>query len=186
MPLSKGSFYCAYSMISVMEPAPTVRPPSRMEKPKSFFHRDGVDQLDAHLNVIARHAHFHSLGKRDDTRNVGGSEIELRTIVGQERSVTSALFLLQNVNLTLDLVVRCNGTGLRQNLPSLDLRSLNTAEKRTDVIAGSGPHPTACGTFRYLSQHTSWTRCEDQPAAPDRIHAEPHAQHGLSQRYRDR
>ena len=88
-----------------------------------------------HLNVIAGHAHFHIIGKCDNAGNVSCSEVELRSVVVEERSMTSALFLLQNVNLTAELGVGVNGTGLAKNLASLDVSSLDTTEKSTDVIA---------------------------------------------------
>ena len=36
----------------------------------------------------------------DDAGDVGGTEVELRTIVVEERGVTAALVLVQDVNLT--------------------------------------------------------------------------------------
>ena len=78
---------------------------------ETLFDSDRSDKLNIHLNVIAGHAHLYAFGKSDNTGNVGGSEIELRTIVGEEGSMTAALFLGQNVNLTAELGVRMNGAG---------------------------------------------------------------------------
>ena len=50
--------------------------------------------------------------------------------------MTSAFFLGQNVHLALELGVRMNGAGLRQNLSALDFISLDTTEQSADVIAG--------------------------------------------------
>ena len=51
-------------------------------------------------NVVAGHNHFNTLrGASIDTGNVGGPEIELGTIAGEERGMTAAFFLRQNVNL---------------------------------------------------------------------------------------
>ena len=47
-------------------------------------------------------------GKRYNTCNVSSSEIELRTIVVEERCMTSAFFLSQNINLTVEFGVRMN------------------------------------------------------------------------------
>ena len=66
----------------------------------------GVLKLNAHNNVIAGHAHLSSLGKSDSTGNVGSSEIELRTIVIEERCMTAALVLSKDVNLALELCMR--------------------------------------------------------------------------------
>ena len=49
--------------------------------------------------------------------------------------MTAALFLGQNVNLTLEFGVRMNGTGFRQNLAALDFISLHAAEQNAHVIA---------------------------------------------------
>ncbi len=55
------------------------------------------------LNVVARHNHFGALGQVSNTGDVGGAEVELRTIAFEERCVTAAFFLSQDVNLTLEL-----------------------------------------------------------------------------------
>ena len=67
-----------------------------------------------------RSAHLNTLGKGDDAGNVGGTEVELGTIVVEERGVTAAFILGQNVDLRGELLVAGNGTGLRNNLASLD------------------------------------------------------------------
>ena len=63
----------------------------------AFFHGNRGDQLNVHINVVAGHAHLSALGQGDDAGNVGGTEVELRTIVVEERGMTAALFLLQDV-----------------------------------------------------------------------------------------
>src|SRR6478672_2788977 len=47
---------------------------------ETLVHRDRRDQLDRHLNVVARHHHLHALWKLYRARYVSGSEVELRTI----------------------------------------------------------------------------------------------------------
>ena len=73
-------------------------------------------------------------GSSHNTGNVSSSEVELRTVVVEERSMTATLVLGQNVYLTGELVMRGDGAGLSQNLSSLDLSSLNTTKQSTDVI----------------------------------------------------
>ena len=74
----------------------------------AFFNSDGVDQRYGHLDAIARHHHF-SVGtivsgeRIDGAGHVSGTHVELRTVAGEERSVTSAFFLLEDVNLGLEL-----------------------------------------------------------------------------------
>ena len=94
-----------------------------------------MDQLDAHLNVIAGHAHLCALGQMADTCNVSCSEVELRTIVVEERCMTAALVLGQYVNLSCELAMAGNGTWLSNNLATLDICSVDTTEKKTYVIS---------------------------------------------------
>ena len=51
---------------------------------QTLLDSDGGDQLNAHLDVIAGHAHLGALGQSDDAGNVGGAEVELGTIVVEE------------------------------------------------------------------------------------------------------
>ena len=75
---------------------------------ESLFNSDRSDKLNIHLDIIARHAHLGAFGKSDNAGNIGSSEVELRTIVVEERSMTAAFFLGQNINLTVELGVRMN------------------------------------------------------------------------------
>ena len=79
--------------------------------------------------------HLVALGQLDDAGHVGGTEVELRTIVLEEGSMTAALFLLQDVHLALELGVGMHGTGLSQNLATLDLVTLHTTQQSADVVA---------------------------------------------------
>src|SRR3546814_15904378 len=56
-----------------------------------FFHRDRNDQFDLNRHVIARHDHFRAFRKRHDTGHVRRAEVELRTVVREERRMTAAL-----------------------------------------------------------------------------------------------
>src|SRR5262245_50121750 len=71
-----------------------------------LLHRDGLDQLDAHRGGVAGHDHLGALGQRDHTGDVRGPEVELRTIVVEERGVPAALLLGEDVHLRLELRVR--------------------------------------------------------------------------------
>ncbi len=82
---------------------------------QTFFHSDRGDQLNGHVNVITRHTHLCAFRQVDNTGNVSGSEIELGTIVVEERSMTAAFVLGQYVYMTLELGVRMNGAGLSNN-----------------------------------------------------------------------
>ncbi len=86
--------------------------------------------------MVAGTAHINAFGKLDNTGNVGGSEVELRSVTGYEGFLTAAFFLGQNVYLALELGVRMNGSGFAENLSALDLVLGNAAEEAADVIAG--------------------------------------------------
>ena len=57
---------------------------------KALLHSYGMNQLYSHLYVVARHAHLSSSRKLAYAGNVSCSEVELRTIVVEERCVTAA------------------------------------------------------------------------------------------------
>ena len=101
-----------YSIIWETTPEATVRPPSRIAKRRPLVHGDGRDQRALHVDVVARHNHLNALGQLDVAGNVGGAEVELRTVAVEEGSMTAAFFLGQNVNLALELGVGMNGAGL--------------------------------------------------------------------------
>src|SRR5690349_22649852 len=69
-----------------------------------LFHGDRRDELDGDRDVVARHNHFRTFGELDGARHVGGAEVELRTIVREERRVTATLFLIQDVGLSRELL----------------------------------------------------------------------------------
>src|SRR5690606_12096838 len=101
-----------------------------------FFHRDRNDQLHVNRHVVARHNHFRAFRKRNDARHVRRAEVELRTVVREERRVTAAFFLRQDVGFGLELLVRLDRTRLAQDLATLDAVTVHTAQQRTDVVAG--------------------------------------------------
>ena len=102
---------------------------------QALFDGNRSDQFHIHFDVIARHAHLGAFRQGDDASNVSGTEIELRTIVVEERGMTAAFFFLQDVNLATEFGVRMDGAGFAQNLAALDLSSLDTTQQGSDVIA---------------------------------------------------
>src|SRR6185312_10624327 len=106
-------------------------------KPQTLIHGDRLDQLDLHLDVVAGHDHLGALGQIGHAGDVSRAEVELRPITGEERGVTPALLLLQDVDLGVELGMRRDRTGLAQHLPALDLVPLGTTQQTTDVVAGA-------------------------------------------------
>ena len=75
-------------------------------------------------------------GRSHYAGHVGGAEVELRAVAGEERGVTAAFFLGQDVDLGLELGVRRDRAGLGQHLAALHVFALDAAEQHADVVAG--------------------------------------------------
>src|SRR5499427_8857686 len=101
-----------------------------------LFHRDRHDQRDFHRDVVAGHHHLGAFRQRDHARHVGGAEVELRAVVGEERRVAAAFLLGEDVGLGLELGVRLDRTRLAQHLAALDFLALGAAQERADIVAG--------------------------------------------------
>ena len=89
----------------------------------------GTISSTVHLHVVARHHHLGAFRQLHDAGHVGRAEVELRTVVGEERRVTAALFLGQDVGLGLELRVRRDRARLAQHLAALDALALDAAEQ---------------------------------------------------------
>src|SRR5256714_9317315 len=102
---------------------------------ETLVHGDRLDQLDRHLNVVARHDHLGALGEVRHPGHIGRPEVELRPIPVEERGVAATLLLLQAVDLGLELGVRRDRARLAQHLAALDLLALGAAEEAAHVVA---------------------------------------------------
>src|SRR5690606_4922040 len=102
---------------------------------QTFFHGDRSDQRHFHRHVVTRQHHFLVGRQLDRASHVRRTEVELRTIALEERRVTATLFLGQNVDLSSELRVRLDRTGLGQNLTTLDVFTLGAAQQNTHVVA---------------------------------------------------
>src|SRR6476619_204432 len=103
---------------------------------QALVHRDRLDQLDRHLDVVTRHHHLGPLGEVGDPGHVGRAEVELRPVAGEERGMTAALLLLQAVDLGFEFGVRVDRARLAEHLSALDLLALGAAQEGADVVAG--------------------------------------------------
>src|SRR4029078_7683163 len=72
-------------------------------EPEAVFHRDRVDQLDGHLDVVPAHQHLHPPGEVRGAGDVGGAEVELGAVAVEERGVAPTFFLAQDVDLGLEV-----------------------------------------------------------------------------------
>src|SRR5689334_21156685 len=104
-------------------------------EPLALFQRDGLDEDDADLGVVARHDHLGAFRQRDDASDVRGADVELRAVVVEERRVTAAFFLGQDVDLTLELRVRSRGARCDDDLAALYVLMLRATEEEADVLA---------------------------------------------------
>ena len=101
---------------------------------ETLLHSYRVNKLNGHLSVITWHAHLYAIWKLADTSYVSCSEVELRSVVCEERSMTATLVLGKNVNLSGKLLVALYSTRLAENLTSLDLVTVDTTKEKTYVI----------------------------------------------------
>src|ERR1700751_545264 len=76
----------------------TATPPDR--EPQTLVHGDGLGQLHPGVRVVPAHPHLGAPRQRHPTGHVGGAEVELRTVVVEERRVPAAFVLGQDVDLT--------------------------------------------------------------------------------------
>src|SRR5271170_5157430 len=103
---------------------------------QALVHGDGLDQLHRDLGVVTGHHHLGALRQRHHTGHVGGAEVELRTVVVEERRVPATLVLGQDVDAALEVGVRRGGAGLHDDLTALDVLTLDTTQQQSDVVAG--------------------------------------------------
>src|SRR3546814_832954 len=111
-------------------------PYTTLFRSEAVLHGDGLDQLNDHFGVVAGHDHLGALGQRDDAGDVRGPEVELRTVVVEERRVTATLLLREDVDRCLEVGVRGGGAGLDDNHAALDVLALGSTQEQTDVLAG--------------------------------------------------
>src|SRR5262249_5978733 len=71
-----------------------------------FFHGDGHHKLHIDRHIVARHHHLGAFGQRALARHIGGTEIELRPVIVEERRMSPALFLGQDVGFSHELLMR--------------------------------------------------------------------------------
>src|SRR6188768_1244963 len=102
---------------------------------QALVHGDGLDQLNDHLRVVARHDHLGALGEGHDAGHVRRTEVELRTVVVEERRVTAALLLREDVDRGVEVGVRGGRARLDDDHAALDVLALGATEEQTDVLA---------------------------------------------------
>ena len=114
-------------------PSPHSPPTLTDSEPKTFFHRDRLDQFHLHLGVVTRQHHLGALRQVNHTGHVGGTEVELRTVVVEERRVPATLVLGQDVHLRVELSVRGVGARLDDDLAALHILALDAAKHDVEL-----------------------------------------------------
>src|SRR5574340_1511379 len=104
-------------------------------KTQTFIHGDRGNQGNLDADVVARHDHLGAGRQFDAAGDVGGAEVELRTVAVEERGVTATFVLAQHVDLSRELGVRLDRAGLGQNLAALDFFALGATQQDADVVA---------------------------------------------------
>src|SRR6202000_607981 len=87
----------------LLDDSDDTRDPFPEPEPQAVVHGDRLDQLHRDVGVVTGHHHFGALRQRHHTGYVGGAEVELRTVVVEERRVPTALVLGQDVDAALEL-----------------------------------------------------------------------------------
>src|SRR6266550_5876539 len=103
---------------------------------KTFLERDRRDEGDLDLRVVTRHDHLRALSELRLAGHVGGAHVELRAVPREERRVAAALFLREHVHLGVEGRMRLHRAGLGDDLATLDVLALQSAEQEADVVAG--------------------------------------------------
>src|SRR5262245_11425012 len=103
---------------------------------KLFLHGDRHDQLDRHGDIVARHHHLGALRQVHHAGHVSCAEVELRTVIAEERGMTAALLLGEDVGLCLELRVRLDRAWLGQHLAALHALAIHAAQQAADIVAG--------------------------------------------------
>src|SRR5690606_28972769 len=94
-------------------------------------------QSDSHLNVVTWHYHLNAFRQFAVTGHVSSTEVELRTVAFEERSVATAFFFAQHIHFGNEGGVRLDRTRLNQNLATLYVVTLSTAQQNAAVLAST-------------------------------------------------
>ena len=120
---------------------------------KTYVECYSVDELYSDFHVVTRHYHFNTFGEMNLTGAVHGTEVELRTVLVTEWSVTTTFFLLEDVDRSLESSVGLDNTRVGDNHTTLDFLLIDTTEEETNVV-------TSFTLIEELAEHfhTSYNR----------------------------
>ena len=78
---------------------------------------------------VTRGHHFDAFGQLDRAGDVGGAEVELRTVAVHERRVAATFVLREDVDFGLEFGVRSDGLRGGENLAAADVLLFGAAER---------------------------------------------------------
>ena len=84
--------------------------------------------------MVTRHYHLNACWESDLTCTVHSTEVELWAILVSEWSMTSALFLLEDIDRSLELLEWLNLSWMAEHHTTLDFSLIYTTEEKTYVI----------------------------------------------------
>ena len=141
-------------MIVATRPDPTVRPPSRIAKVRPCSIAIGwISSMVISTLSPGMHISVPS-GRLANASNVSCSEVELRTIVVEERSMTATLIFGQNVNLSGEFGMAGNSARFSKNLSTNDIVFSEHHEAEHRCYHQPEPHQGVYGTSRYRLQQS--------------------------------
>ncbi|VGO76683.1 hypothetical protein SB00001_00337 [Klebsiella variicola] len=96
-----------------------------------------MDQGNNHFDVVARHNHLYAFRQFDGASHVSSTEVELRTVAFEERSMTAAFVFGQDVHFRFELGVRLDAARLSQYLTTFDFFTFDTTQQNTNVLTST-------------------------------------------------
>ena len=101
---------------------------------QTFVASNRSDEFHVDSYVVTRHYHFYTFGESDFARYIKRTDVELRTVVVVERSVTTTFFFLQDINLSLEFRVGFYLSRVADYHTTFDFVLVDTTEEETYVI----------------------------------------------------
>lgn len=84
----------------------------------TFLDSNFLDQFDFQtVHVVTGENHLNAIGQSHITSNIGGVDVELRSVASEESTVATTLFALEDVNRALKLGVGVMELGLAKTIP---------------------------------------------------------------------
>src|SRR3989344_1374706 len=103
----------------------------------SVFHSNFRAKFNGDADRIARHNHLCSFCKEHFSSYVRCSDVELRLVSFEERSVASAFVFCKNVYFCFKFLVRIDASWLCNNLSSFNIFLLQASKQNSGIVSCS-------------------------------------------------